>query len=183
MAGYIDRRHMLPLIALSMPSIGVGCTCMFQLSKALAVRRSAFWLPPVTASLAVILLAVATLPRCLRPLNQQHLHALEAADWIGRQASQGDSLLSNSPYLATRATLDQPSLYTRALPIEYPVSAEIFAAYCFVAVEGDKAQRHARWTSLLDESFQRVATIKGDRASRQQDIVIYQRRDAKSYRR
>lgn len=95
-AGYISHRHLIPLVALMLPTMSAGALMM--------VGYAARWLPALApprraVAVAVIVFYVGLLPKCLVPLQAAYLPVYQAALWVKDQAQPGDSVLSTSGYV------------------------------------------------------------------------------------
>jgi len=98
--GYIDRRHLIPLTALSMPLAGLGIT---QFTRNLAARfrplvRSTLTSDSPTVAVVAALVAVM-LPRSLRPLHLVRMPVYQAAEWLRLNGHADDIIVSNSLYV------------------------------------------------------------------------------------
>lgn len=101
-AGYISHRHVLPLVALMLPTAAAGTV---WLSDA-ASRRLAFVGSPRRAlAVAVAVFYVGLVPKCLVPLHAVYAPLYEAAECVKRQATLGDSVLASSSYVRFYAGL------------------------------------------------------------------------------
>ena len=106
--GYIDRRHLIPLTALSMPLAGLGIT---QFTRNLAARfrplvRSTLTSDSPTVAVVAALVAVM-LPRSLRPLHPVRMPVYQATEWLRLNGHADDIIVSNSlyvPFFSGKAT-------------------------------------------------------------------------------
>lgn len=95
-AGYISHRHLIPLIALMLPTMAAGALMM--------VGYASRWLPALgpprrAVAAAVMVFYLGLLPKCLVPLQAAYLPVYQAALWVKSQAKAGDSVLSTSGYV------------------------------------------------------------------------------------
>ena len=98
-AGYIDRRHVIPLVVLTCPLASHGLT---RLSRKVAGRFvAAERVPRFGGTLAGGVLAIvvlASLPRYIESNHYEHLGTLEAVRWANEQLPAGAMLVTNSRY-------------------------------------------------------------------------------------
>jgi len=171
--GYIDRRHLLPLIVVLMPSISLGMLAIGHRLTELGRRRSsARWLAPA----AVALLLTVLIPRSIGPLHESHLHKLQAARWLRAHGQQGEIVGSNAVEVVYHATVDggiQPgSVLRKGLSID---ADGPLLRNTYLVVELDAHNSPPAWATDIPVEFTSVARIAGDPALRQRDLVIYQR--------
>ncbi|HVA45758.1 MAG TPA: glycosyltransferase family 39 protein [Pirellulales bacterium] len=101
-AGYISHRHILPLVALMLPTAAAGAVCLAEeASQRLSFMRS----PRGALAVVVFLFYVGLVPKCLKPLHTVYAPIYEAAECVKREAKPGDSVLASSSYVRFYAGL------------------------------------------------------------------------------
>ncbi|HQU42289.1 MAG TPA: glycosyltransferase family 39 protein, partial [Pirellulales bacterium] len=101
-AGYISHRHILPLVALMLPTAAAGAVC---LAEAASQRLSFVGSPRRALAVVVFLFYVGLVPKCLKPLHTVYAPIYEAAECVKREARPGDSVLASSSYVRFYAGL------------------------------------------------------------------------------
>ncbi|MDA7950286.1 MAG: glycosyltransferase family 39 protein [Pirellulaceae bacterium] len=110
-AGYLDRRHVLPILFLGLPWAGYGCWKLgYRLRLALTPHLSGAFsqqgssllskvlsTPSIIAATVCLIGILVYLPRTLRPLNRPAFSQYRAAQWIQKNTSPQAILLNNSP--------------------------------------------------------------------------------------
>jgi hypothetical protein len=95
-AGYISHRHVIPLVALMLPTAAAGTVWLADV----AARRLAMAGSPRRAlAIAVGIFYLGLVPKCFPPLQGAYLPVFKAAQWVKHQAKSGDSVLSTSGYV------------------------------------------------------------------------------------
>ena len=173
LGGYIDRRHLLPLVAMLIPSISLGSLAIGRWLASLGQRHSnAGWLVPAAA---VCVLAVLV-PRSIRPLHESHLHKLQAAAWLRENCQTLDVVGSNAAEVVYHASNDGGVRPGSLLRIGHPIDADgPLSRNTYLVVELDAGNRQPAWSSDILAEFTPAARIVGDAGLRQRDLVIYQR--------
>lgn len=173
LAGYIDRRHLLPLVAMLMPAISLGSLAIGRWLVSVGQRHgNAGWLAPVAAVCALAMLA----PRSIRPLHESHLHKLQAARWLREHGHQGDIVGSNAVEVVYHASIDGGVAAGSLLRIGHRIDADgPLLRNTYLVVELDAGNLLPAWSSGVPAEFTPVARIVGDASLRQRDLVIYQR--------
>jgi hypothetical protein len=171
--GYIDRRHLLPLIVVLMPSISLGILAIGHRLTEFGRRwNSARWLAPA----AVALLLTVLIPRSIGLLHESHLHKLQAATWLRAHGRQADLVGSNAVEVIYHATIDggiQPgSVLRNGFPIDFDGP---LLRNTYLVVELDAHNSLPAWSTDIPGEFTSVARIVGDPKLRQRDLVIFQR--------
>jgi hypothetical protein len=102
MAGYVDARHVLPLLALSVPAAGAGTVYLSEtLRRGLRFPGS----ERSTEAILVVGISLVMLPWCLQPIHPEYGPQLSAIKWLAREATPGDRIVTNSvhvPFLLDR---------------------------------------------------------------------------------
>lgn len=134
-AGYISHRHIIPLVALMLPTTAAGALMMADYASR--------WLPAIVPPRRTVLAAVGVfylglVPKCLVPLQAAYAPVYEAALWVKSQARPGDSVLSTSGYV--RFYTDLPGILVGSEAPNLPV-AFYFApnkTWSFIVLEIDE---------------------------------------------
>ena len=101
-AGYISHRHVMPLVALMLPTAAAGTIWLAdEASRRLAFVGS----PRRSLAVAVALFYVGLVPKCLVPLHAVYAPLYQAAELVKREARPGDSVLASSSYVRFYAGL------------------------------------------------------------------------------
>jgi hypothetical protein len=172
LGGYIDRRHLLPLVAMLMPAVSLGSLAIGRWLASPGLGRHAAWLAPAVAVCALAVLV----PRSVRPLHESHLHKLQAAGWLRDHGQQGDIVGSNAVEVIYHASIDGGVSAGSLLRIGHRIDAEgPLTRNSYLVVELEAENRLPAWSSGIPLEFTPVARIVGDPGLRQRDLVIYQR--------
>ncbi len=175
LGGYMDRRHLIPLFALLIPSLSEGTLAIGDWLRGLGERRrGTAWLLP---GVAVCVLAMLIL-RGVRPLHQSHLHKLAAATWIDRVCQDGDAVGSNANAVQVvyYASLPGRARAGTVLSDWQPVDAGVLCTTNrYLVLELDEHGRLPGRLSQVPQWFSCVATFPGDPRLRQRDLLIYER--------
>ena len=95
-AGYISHRHVIPLVALMLPTAAAGTVWLGDcVSRRLAVAGSS----RRALAIAVGIFYLGLVPKCLPPLQGAYLPVFQAAEWVKSQARPADTVLSTSGYV------------------------------------------------------------------------------------
>lgn len=95
-AGYMSHRHLMPLVALMLPTTAAGALML--------TGYASRWLPSLArpsraAAVIVTVFYLGLLPKCLVPVQTVYLPVYQAALWVKSQAQPGESVLSTSGYV------------------------------------------------------------------------------------
>lgn len=94
-AGYLSHRHLMPMVALTMPATAAGLLVFLEEAKSRwDLRRGA------GVALTSIIVAAIVVPRYVRPLNENVAPLFAAAAWVRERAQPGDCLLATSQYVS-----------------------------------------------------------------------------------
>jgi hypothetical protein len=174
-AGYIDRRHLMPLVGLLLPSVAAGLIyCAELLQRLPAIGRQ----PRLAEGIVLLLVLAVLLPRTLRPLHRTHQHQLAAARLLDNLAAPGDTVLSNSSHLLyyakSKGKLRGGVVLRNGIPASGPTQP---GGHRFVVMEQGGEQFHPAWRAELAAAYEPIATIPADASLDQNEIVIYERRE------
>jgi 4-amino-4-deoxy-L-arabinose transferase-like glycosyltransferase len=180
-AGYISHRHVIPLVALLLPTTGVG---LLWIAERLAVvmknlralasppvqwlwiakRMAALvpWLARPRMAMAAVALVVATglLPRTVRPLHKVYGPVVEAARWIRTHSQPGDSVLSTSAYVRFYAERSGAVLGPEAgnLTVGFALAPKT-GLWTFLVLEVNERMLDGERLTLLDTAYERVLDL------------------------
>jgi hypothetical protein len=173
LGGYMDRRHLIPLLAVLIPSLSEGTLALGCWLKDLASRRSrTAWLLPTATACGLVVLV----PRTVRPLHESHLHKLAAAEWINRLCQAGDTVGSNAVHVAYYTSLAGRARCGTILGEWQLLDGErLRADNRFFVLELDEHNEIPDCLSHVPQWFSCVATVRGDPLRRQRQLVIYER--------
>jgi ABC-type multidrug transport system fused ATPase/permease subunit len=174
-AGYIDRRHTMPLVVLLLPSIAMGLVRIVEAAARFTIVKA---YPRWAMGIALLLVAMLLAPRTLRPLHQTHQHTLAAAQVLDELASSGDTVLSNSSHVIYYATMKGKLAGGVGLRNGIPASGPTQpGGHRFAVIEQGGEQFHPTWRQQLREAYVPIATVAANAELDQNEIIIYERRD------
>jgi hypothetical protein len=134
-AGYISHRHVLPLVALMLPTAAAGTVWLADQAS----RRIRFAGSPRRAlAIAVCLFYVGLVPKCLKPLHEVYLPILQAAEWVKSQAKPGDSVLSTSGYVRFYSDLPGILVGCEAPNLDIGLAFSADKPWSFIVLEVDE---------------------------------------------
>lgn len=175
-AGYIDRRHLMPLVVLFLPTIASGIIHLAALARRISIVRNH---QNLSAALGISLLLAVLLPRTLRPLHETHQHKLTAARQLSELAAPGDTVLTNTAhvvyYAAQRGKVIGGVTLRNGVPEPGPTQ---LGGHRFAVIEQGGPLFHDAWERELDATYTPIATIPANAARDQNEIVIYERRSS-----
>lgn len=176
LGGYIDRRHVLPLMALAMPWAAAG---LLAVAALLAEQRPFAGRPRARAACTgALLLAVAALwlPRSLRALHEPYQPQLEAARWIRAHGDENDPLIANSPYVGFYAERQTEVYgwpdYGHPPPLAERVRAE--SARFIVFDIGASEHYDPAWLDSLGGQYSLAHRIEGVGRAKRHTVLIYE---------
>jgi 4-amino-4-deoxy-L-arabinose transferase-like glycosyltransferase len=95
-AGYISHRHIIPLVAMMLPTAAAGTIWLAdEASRRIRFAGS----PRRTLVVAICIFYIGLVPKCMRPLHGVYVPVLEAAKWVKAHATLGDTVLATSGYI------------------------------------------------------------------------------------
>ncbi|MEX0938009.1 MAG: glycosyltransferase family 39 protein [Pirellulales bacterium] len=174
LGGYIDRRHLIPLMALLAPSLASGSMYLAELARQWSRRYRTVGV--VSGALAVSLLVVLIV-RSARPLHESYLHRLEVAGWLRDTAQPGDSVASNAIHVVYYSGIPGQYLTAESLVGQPPLDSPQFASQNrFLVVELDEDRHMPAWLADVGSDYQLVARVAGKSGTYQRDLVLYRAR-------
>jgi hypothetical protein len=174
LGGYIDRRHLIPLMALMMPSLASGSMYLAELARQWSRRYRTVGV--VSGALAACLLAVLIV-RSARPLHESYLHRLEVAGWLRKAAQPGDSVASNAVHIVYYSGIPGQYLTAQSLVGQPPLDSPQFARQNrFLVVELDEDRQMPDWLVNVDRQYREVTRVPGKPDTHQRDLVVYRAR-------
>lgn len=173
LGGYLDQRHLLPLLAVLLPSIGAGFVWIadyvpkFPLPRRVPVALAA-WAP------LVLIAAFTLLPRTLRPLHQNLAHLVDAAEFVRQRYQPGDTVLTNSRHVLFYA--DLPGRLLGENPEADRADGEN-RSYRFIVVDLEPGIVSPEWLTGLQRDY-----VDRHRATAQTrrdvyDVVVFELRE------
>ncbi len=176
LGGYIDRRHVLVLVALSMPWAAAG---LLALAAWLADRPQFAARPRaagVWACRLVLAVSACLLPRSLRPLHEPYRPQLAAAAWINAHAAPSDPLIANSPYIAfytqRQTEIYGWSDYGHPPPLAERVRGE--TARFIVFDTGASEHYDPAWLEALNSQYSLAERFEGTGRAKRHTVLIYE---------
>ncbi|HVX11224.1 MAG TPA: glycosyltransferase family 39 protein [Pirellulales bacterium] len=116
-AGYISHRHVIPLVALMLPTAAAGTVWLAELaSRRLTLAGS----PRRALAIATGLFYLGLVPKCLTPLQAAYLPVFQAAQRVKAEAKPGDCVLSTSGYV--RFYTDLPGILVGSEAPNLPIA-------------------------------------------------------------
>ena len=159
-SGYIDQRHVIPLVALAAPFAGLGLVY--------AAKKLHQWVPVVGSprAIAAVLLLVCcllVLGKTLSPMNAEFRPVLEASQWVTAHARPGEAIVTNSPYVQFFTRMPTVVL-TPAAPNLGAVLAQAPGGTCAYAVLHVNAHDYQpSWLEQLERRFDPVVELSDPR--------------------
>ncbi|MGH7137285.1 MAG: hypothetical protein ACREHD_16200, partial [Pirellulales bacterium] len=157
-AGYISHRHVIPLVALMLPTAAAGAVTLADAaSRHLAIAGS----PRRALAIAVGIFYLGLVPKCLTPLQAVYLPVYQAAKWVKSQSQPGDSVLSTSGYVRFYTNLPGILVGSEApnLPIAFHFAPNKEWTFLVLEIDGRTFDRQALCGSAggYDEVFEVAA--------------------------
>lgn len=171
LSGYIAHRHLLPVIGLTMPLVGLG---LATAGEYLAARLPSQPKYAVWAMLAVV--SVAVLPYTLRATNREFLPVIAASRWVQEHAAPGTGVVSNSPYVAFYGGLPVTYLSSDAPTLHDALArAASDARFDYVVLHVGAHDYHEEWVAQLTAHYHQVQDFP-DRLSggRSKGVLVFQ---------
>lgn len=174
LGGYLDQRHLLPLLAVLLPILGVGFVWISDRLVELPVRRTLPWAALAWAPLIAVAVT-ALLPRTLRPLHQNLAHLVDAAAFVRTRYEPGDTVLTNSRHVLFYA--DLPGRLLGENPEADRADGES-AAYRFIIVDLEPGVVSEDWLTGLARNYQDRHRAAAQTRKETHDVVVFERRAA-----
>ncbi|MEX0977528.1 MAG: glycosyltransferase family 39 protein, partial [Pirellulales bacterium] len=179
-SGYIAHRHVIPLVGLAMPFVGLGIVQWSLWLAPLFKTRPAY----VTAATLAVCSAIV-LPYTLRRLNREFLPVIEATRWVQSRAPAGSGIVCNSPYVGFYGTLPVAELGPAAPTLDEALAkAPCKAQYDYVVLHVNAHDYQPRWIDELAHSYRQVLELP-DLYSRDKfrKVLVFQAREGRARRR
>jgi hypothetical protein len=174
-AGYISHRHLLPLVALVLPTTAAG---VGLLADGLAARVAVLAEPRRARTLVVGLLVIGMSPKCARPLHQIYAPIIEAADWVRQHAQPGDGVLATSGYVRFYAQM--PGILLGCEVPNLPIAQHFApdgAAWPFLVLEVDERTFDGRQLSGGAGRYRQVMQLAAHPRKPWAKVAVFQLRD------
>jgi hypothetical protein len=165
--GYLDARHLLPLVV-----VGIGCAGYGGLWLGEKLAHRLRWKSPAAAWLVVLLAAVACLPQLLVPLHHSRQAHRMAAEWLADEAETPGAVLDTHGWTG---------MYSGRKTYDYTDARRAFSdpqlSYVVVEVQefrhdSDRARTLSRLMQLAGEPVARFP-LSADGAANCQPVVVY----------
>jgi len=172
-AQYMSHRHLMPLVAVSMPCVASGAVHLARrLGEWLQPRRSARWALPAV----VTVLVLAIIPRSLRPLHEVYEPVVEASLWIKAHAVPGDRIVATSQYARVYTSLPGPLIGMEAPDLETAVAkAADRGHWPYLLLEVDPERFDPRQVMHLGGDYREVLRLPTySRGRLRNDVLVYE---------
>jgi hypothetical protein len=167
-SGYIAHRHVIPLVGLAMPFVGLG---VVETGTWLARRLRA---SPAICTAAIVAASCAiVLPYTLRRLNREFLPVIEATRWIEARAEPDSGIVCNSPYVGFYGTHPIALLGPKAWTLDEALAEAPAARYDFAVIHVGAHEYRPEWLDELKASYHLVLELPGSHASKAQRILVF----------
>lgn len=171
LSGYIAHRHLLPIIGLTMPLVGLG---LVTAGEYLALRLKS---QPKYAVLAVLAVSsIIVLPYTLRATNREFVPVIAASRWVQQHAAPGTGVVSNSPYVAFYGQLPVTYLSSDVPTLDDALArAASDSRFDFVVLHVGAHDYHEEWVAQLAPHYHQVQDfpdhLSGGRSKR---VLVFQ---------
>jgi len=170
LSGYIAHRHLLPIIGLSMPLVGLG---VMTAAEFVAVRRQ--WAPQYVALATLAVCGAIVLPYSVRPLNREFVPVIAASEWIKQHAEPDTGVISNSPYVEFYGQVPVTYLSSAAPTLDAALArASTDARYDIVVLHVGAHDYHEEWIAQLAPHYNQVREIPDHLSGRHKDVLIFE---------
>jgi hypothetical protein len=174
LSGYIAHRHLLPIIGLTMPLVGLG---LVTAGEYLALRLKTQPKYSVLAVLAVS--SVIVLPSTLRPTNREFVPVIAASRWVQQHATPGTGVVSNSPYVAFYGGMPVTYLSSDVPTLDDALArAATDSRFDFVVLHVGAHDYHEEWVAQLTPHYHQVQdfpdNLSGGRSKR---VLVFQAKE------
>jgi hypothetical protein len=175
-SGYIDQRHVMPIVAVGLPFAALGSIYVAEKLTALLSPRFS---GNAVLGTVVALSCVIVVPRDLVPMNPELQPVFLATRWIHEQYRPGDAVISNSPYIAfygnmpgAELTAETPSLET-ALDRMKAEGANIEFAVLDLQIKGFRQE----WRTQIEQNYREVFRLEDPRSKSDEiKLLVYRAR-------
>ncbi len=175
LSGYIAHRHVLPIVALSMPCTALGVIFVGDVIAAL-VRAGA-----PQAALATLAVACAVVaPYTLRRVNREFLPVIDATHWVEAHAEPGAGIVCNSPYVQFYGSLPVTSLGPHRTTLnEALAQAESAAHYDFVVLHVNAHDYRPEWLAEIERDYRQVHEFADPHTGgRPKKVLVFQAKES-----
>lgn len=176
-SGYIDQRHVMPLIALAMPFAALGVIWVGdKLAGLLAPRFS----PRTCVAVVAVASCLIVVPRTLVPMNPELQAVFVATHWVQQQSHGGDAVISNSPYIAFYAQLPGADLNPETTTVDAAVAQLPGGAnFEFAVLDTQIIGYRPEWKEQLERNCSEVFRLVDPRSGRDETkVLVYRNRHA-----
>lgn len=175
LSGYIDQRHMMPLVALALPFAALGAVYIAdKLAPLLAPRVS-----PRTCLVTVVAVScLAVVPRTLVPMNPELQAVFVATHWVHDQSHAGDAVVSNSPYIAFYSSMPGANLSPETTTVDAAVAQLPGGVnFEFAVLDLQIVGYRPEWKEQLERTCTEVFQLVDPRSSRDEvKVLVYRAR-------
>jgi hypothetical protein len=179
-SGYVDHRHVLPLVGLAVPFAALGAVYVGRWLEWILRRAFDTHVPfPLLAKGVVGACCLVVLPWTLRPINREFRPVLEAVRWVDLHAEAGDVVLTNSPYASFYAKKRVALLRSSDARIADLMADPAVNAACNYAVIHINAHEYdPRWMQQLGSTYKLLFELEDPRPGHLTRIAVCQRHTA-----
>jgi hypothetical protein len=173
LSGYIDQRHVMPLIALAMPFAALGAIWVADKLAGLLAPR---FLPRTCLAAVVAASCLIVVPRALVPMNPELQPVFVATHWVHDQSRPGDAVVSNSPYIAFYGEMPGADLNPETATVDVAVAKlPDGTRFEFAVLDLQINGYRPEWKEQLERTCTEVFRLVGRRSTRDETKVLVYR--------
>ncbi len=174
-SGYIDQRHMMPIVALGLPFAALGSVYVAEKLTALLAPR--FSNRMVLATIVTIS-CVIVVPRNLVAMNPELQAVFVATHWIHDQLRPGDAIISNSPYVAFYGDVPGAELTPETPTLESALAQKKIGPNIeFVVLDLQIIGFRPEWRTQIEREYREVFRLEDPRSKRDEiKVLVYRAR-------
>ena len=172
-SGYIDQRHVMPIVALGLPFAALGS--LYVAEKLTALLAPRFSHQAVLATVVAVSCAIVV-PRDLVPMNPELQAVFVATDWIRGQVQPGDAIISNSPYVAFYGDLPGAELTPETGTLEAALArSKVRGNVEFAVLDLQINGYRQEWREQIERDYREVFRLEDPRSKRDEPKVLVYR--------
>jgi hypothetical protein len=174
-SGYIDQRHVMPIVALGLPFAALGSIYVAEKLTALLTPR--FSNRTVLATVVALSCAIVV-PRDLVPMNPELQAVFVAAHWIRDQLRPGDAVISNSPYVAFYGDMPGAELTPETPTLESALArTQIGPNVEFAVLDLQINGFRPEWRTQIERDYREVFRLQDPRSDSDEiKLLVYRAR-------
>jgi len=175
-SGYIDYRHIMPLVALALPTTALGVLLVSRKLDNLIGNVA-----PVefTAALVLGLCSALVIPANFRPLNLEFQGVRNAIAWVEQHSGPRDGVLSNSPYVPFYSQRPAAFLAPYDTNIDKALSRAALTDCTYVVVHAHAVGYKPEWLGQIEQRFLCVLSLDDPRSPlRDTKVLVFKSKAA-----